>query len=241
MQTMRRGDDPFAIAAYPPVPFPDPAWRDFLRDLEGLGVDPGGADRGTWERFYGHLLGANARTNLTRLTAPEDYLRAHLLDSLAGLLVADVAGARECADLGSGAGYPGLPLAAWLPRSRWTLIDSRGRKVDFLAAVATGFDPARIAARRLRGREARSAAPDLVGRFEAVTARAVGPPERLFPEVEPLLRPGGVLVCYQGPSFDRDDPAARPARGWRLDQVVRAPLPGVDARLLAVYRREGSR
>jgi len=196
---------------HPPRAFPDADWHDFRARCEAFAIPDPDAHRGVLEALYGHLLGVNAWLNLTRITAPRDYLQWHVLDSLVALGARPLDRLSEgapCCDLGSGGGYPGLPLALWTPRVPWVLVDSRRRKVDFLAAASRIAAPARVSARQLRGREAARAAPDLARRCQLVVTRATGPTDKLLAECASLLAPHGHLLCYKGPGY-RDDERRR--------------------------------
>lgn len=125
----------------------------------------------------------------------------HVADSLSGLELEPIRSADSIADLGSGAGFPGLALAAALPGARVDLIESVARKCEFLgrAIERMGLDNATVVAARAEswsageGREA----------YDAVTARAVGRLSTLAELASPLLRPGGALAAWKG----RRDPA----------------------------------
>lgn len=155
--------------------------------------------------------------------------RVHVEDSLTGLEVEDLAGAGRIADLGAGAGFPGLVLAAALPEARVDLIESAGRKCDFMrrAGAAAGIDNATVL--NLRSEELASA--DGRERYDAVAARAVGRLSTLAELASPLLRQGGVLVAWKG-RRDPDEEA----------QLSRA-APGMamtPERVLDVGNRAGS-
>jgi 16S rRNA G527 N7-methylase RsmG len=121
-------------------------------------------------------------------------------------------------------------------------VDSRGRKVAFLAAASGLVDAKRCDAQRFRGREARSAAPDLCGACDLVTARAVADVERLLVEARDLLVDGGRLLCYKGPAYRGDEErkavAVARAHGYvREDERECSPHTGAQARILTVWRR----
>jgi 16S rRNA (guanine527-N7)-methyltransferase len=146
------------------------------------------------------LLAAE-RASVSSVTDPEQAWKVHVADSLTGLEVEDLRNAPRIADIGSGAGFPGLVLAVALPGSRVDLIESVGRKCDFIrhALAAAGIDNARVVESRSEdlargeGREV----------YDAVTARAVGRLSTLAELAAPLLRDGGALVAWKG----RRDPA----------------------------------
>lgn len=219
---------------HPPRDFSAADWRWCRNAAERLGLILPDEERARWATLHGHLVGVNAWLNLTRVGDGRDWLKQHLLDSLSGLLVPVVARCQGLIlDLGSGGGYPGLPLATRLPGCRWVLCDSRRRKVAFLSAAAGLVPEAEIEARAFRAREAPTAAVDLVGRVDLVVSRAAGSPADLAHECARLLRPGGHLVCWRGPRRDGEDPP----RGWRrVDEVGLHLEPGDPERRLLVWR-----
>lgn len=122
--------------------------------------------------------------------------RVHVLDSLTGLEVPGLRSAVRIADVGAGAGFPGLVLAAALPEARVDLVESVGRKCEFIrrAATSAGIGNVTVLNQRseeLAFKEGREA-------YDAVTARAVGRLSTLAELASPLLREGGVLVAWKG-------------------------------------------
>ncbi len=132
----------------------------------------------------------------TSVHDPERAWRVHIADSLAGIAPGMLENATLIADVGAGAGLPGLALAAALPAAEVELIESTSRKAEFIAEAiaACGVANARVIADRaetwaaVEGRE----------RYDAVTARAVGRLSTLAELASPLLRDGGALVCWKG-------------------------------------------
>ena len=146
----------------------------------------------------------NAWLNLTRVEDDKGFLQRHVLDSLM-LHTADWYRQPEtlrCCDLGSGGGYPGVPLALTTPQHQWLLVDSRQRKVRFLAAAGALVDAERVRARAFRGGEVAHTAPEEAKAYDLVTTRATGSVFDISSEAKPILRKGGRLVVWQGPSFD---------------------------------------
>jgi 16S rRNA (guanine527-N7)-methyltransferase len=174
------------------------------------------------------------------VTAPADAVDAHVADSLAALVLPCVRGATRVADLGSGAGFPGLVLAAALPGARVALVESSSRKCAFLerAVVATGLDNAEVVcARAEEWREG-------LGACDLVCARAVAPLPVLAEYAAPLLTHGGALVAWKGrrdPAEDADGAAAASATGLGTPHVRRVePFPEADHRHLHLYLKVGS-
>lgn len=168
----------------------------------------------------------NAAYNLTAVRDPAEMVTRHLLDSLA--IAPHVRGA-TLADLGSGAGLPGIPLAIAAPEREMLLVDSNGKKARFL----------REAVRRLgleRVRVAESRVENLAGAFECITARA-------FASLAEMLAAGGHLLAHDGiwlamkGRIDRDELDAIPA-GFRVEKIVALDVPGLDAeRHLVILKR----
>ena len=136
----------------------------------------------------------------TALRDPAKVIDDHLADSLVALELEPVRGARSLADLGSGAGVPGLPLAIALPETTVALVESAARKCAFLerAVTACGVANARVVHARAE------AWPEGVSAFDVVTARALAPLEVVVEYAAPLLALGGTLVAWRG----RRDPEA---------------------------------
>ncbi len=122
--------------------------------------------------------------------------QVHVVDSLTGLEVAALGEARRIADIGAGAGFPGLVLAVALPRAEVDLIESVGRKCEFMrrAINAAGIPNATV----LNSRSEDRAAGEGREAYDAVTARAVGRLSTLAELASPLLKPNGVLVAWKG-------------------------------------------
>ncbi len=136
------------------------------------------------------------RASVSSVTQPQRAWRVHVADSLTGLEVEELKAARRIADIGSGAGFPGLVLAVALPSSQLDLIESVGRKCDFIqrAIAAAGIANATV----VNARSEEIAAGDRREAFDAVTARAVGRLSTLAELASPLLRDDGVLVAWKG-------------------------------------------
>jgi 16S rRNA (guanine527-N7)-methyltransferase len=167
-------------------------------------------------------------------------------DSLSGLEVEELSRAARIADLGAGAGFPGLAVAVARPDAHVDLIESAARKCAVIDRLirAAGIDNARSVRARV---EEWAATPAAVGGgaggYEAVTARALGPLPLLAEYAAPLLRDGGVLVAWKG-ARDADEEsagaAAAAALGMRPEEprsVV--PFEGALHRHLHVLRKVG--
>lgn len=130
----------------------------------------------------------------TALRDPRIAVEAHLADSLAGLDIPMLFAAGRIVDLGSGAGFPGLPLAVALPRSHVALLESQARKCAFLQRLASA-----VALPNVEIVNARAELwPAGIGVHDAVVARAVASPPVVLEYAAPLLKLGGALVDWRG-------------------------------------------
>ena len=176
----------------------------------------------------------------TAVRDPADALQRHIADSLSGLEVPDLGRAERIVDLGAGAGFPGLALAAALPGAHVDLVESTARKCDVirrLASAASLSDRVRAIAARAEDHARGSDA----GRYDAVTARALGPLPVICEYAAPLLRAGGVLVAWKGARSAEEEAAGAIAAsqlGLGAPEVrAVTPFPGAKARHLHVYSK----
>jgi 16S rRNA (guanine527-N7)-methyltransferase len=167
--------------------------------------------------------------------------RVHVLDSLTGLEIADLREARRIADVGAGAGFPGLVLAVTLPAARIDLVESVGRKCEFMRAAieAAGIDNAEV----LNTRSEDLAAGEGREAYDAVTARAVGRLSTLAELASPLLEPNGVLVAWKGKrDEEEEEQLLNAAEGLAMnpEQVIDVgDRAGSEHRHLHVIRKTG--
>lgn len=189
------------------------------------------------------LLAWSGAISLTAIRDPAEVARAHVLDSLAALPLLEGLGAARLLDLGSGAGFPGLTLAAAAGVERALLVDSVGKKARFLSAAigAMGLTATAVAVQARA--EALARDPRDRGRWPVVTARAVAPLADLVEVALPLVAPGGVLIAWKGPSAaDEVAAAAGALRALRAGplRVVDAGVPGLAGHRLVVVPRGGA-
>jgi len=172
----------------------------------------------------------------TTVRDPADAVDVHVADALTALEVEPVRAARRLADLGAGAGIPGLVLAAALPGCRVALVESVGRKGDFIADTADRMGLGNVEVVRARAEEWTAAAG-----CDVVTARALAALPVLVEYAAPLLRRGGVLVAWKGDveAAERaDGEAAAAATGLAAAGIHRVrPFPESANRTLHVYAK----
>ena len=192
---------------------------DLKRRALRLGVTLNAEAAAQLLRLLDELAQWNRAYSLTAITDPEAMIAGHLLDSLAAS--ADLAGAR-IADLGTGAGFPGLPLAIVHPERQFTLIDGTAKKVRFVAHAARALGLGNVEAVHAR---AEALAPDKP--FDTIVARAVASLAELAALARPLAGPGTLLLAYKGQRPD-DELASLPA-DWELMDVRTVQVPGLAA------------
>ena len=182
-----------------------------------------------FEAYHDMLVAANARLNLTR--GPEDPREAvdrNYLDCIAPL-AGGFPEAPTAADVGSGAGFPGIPLAVMLPDTRFTLIDALSRRVEFLRAVIARLG-LNAEALHLRAEDAARQGA-LRERFDLTTARAVAPLNALCEFMLPLTRVGGRMLALKGPGLEAELAGAENALallGGEIERIQPLAIPGRD-------------
>mgnify|MGYP001150915599 FL=1 len=159
----------------------------------------------------------NTRMNLTAIRDRPSQLTKHLLDSLT---VQPYLQGERVADVGSGAGFPGIPLAIVEPHRHFTLIESTGKKCRFLEHVRDALELKNVEVVQSR---AESYKPEV--RFDTVLARAVGPVADLVKVAGPLVVGGGRLLAMKG-RYPQDELAAK-LNGWKVASVHPLTVPGL--------------
>ena len=208
--------------------------------LAGLGLSVAAA--GQIQRILGAL--AAEPDPHTTVTEPQAALEVHVADSLSGLEAGELRAAHRIADLGSGAGFPGLVLAVALPHAQVDLVDSAGRKTAVVDRLIQAGDVSNARSITTRAEELGSVPAALGGgrdAYDAVTARAVGPLALLVEYAAPLLREGGVLVAWKG-ARDADEEAAGDAAARELGMAAAEvlsvqPFESSENRHLHVFRK----
>jgi 16S rRNA (guanine527-N7)-methyltransferase len=210
--------------------------------LAAMGLALDSAARDAIDAHARFLLAWTDAINLTAIRDPVDVARLHVLDSLSVVPHLARRGLARPLDLGSGGGYPGIPVAAALGSDRALLVDSVGKKVRFLRTVvdAVGLGR-RIAAEQARA-EVLARDPRDREAWPVVTARAVTSLVELVEIGLPLVAPGGVLVAWKrDPVDDELEAAGRALRALRAGPVEVAPagIPGLETHRLVIVARDG--
>jgi 16S rRNA (guanine527-N7)-methyltransferase len=194
-----------------------------------------------FDRFTDELLKWNAHTNLTAITEPDAVVVRHHLDSLSVLTAVQLNPGMRIADVGTGAGFPGIPLHIVVDGLYTTLIESTRKKTDFLSHIVTALGLERTLTLNARAEDA-GHLPHQRATYDVVLARAVARLPILLEYLLPLTRVGGVCVAMKGVSA-RDEldtsEAALDALGGVSQSLTEVRLPGVpEPHYLVVVRKE---
>jgi len=190
-----------------------------IDQARSLGVTLDAAQAQRLLRLLDELEHWNRSYNLTSITARSAMISGHLLDSLAAQ--PDLRG-RRIADVGTGAGFPGLPLAVAEPQREFTLIDSVAKKIRFVTHALRALELGNVSALQARVETLSPAAP-----FDTVIARAYATLTDLLESVQGLCGSETRVVALKG-LYPHDELAELP-RGWRLEHVRRVQIPDLGA------------
>lgn len=177
-------------------------------------------------RFFDLVTEANSRMNLTRITSRAEFEIKHVADSLSLLRFFPELAERELrlVDVGCGAGFPSVVLAAAFPMWRITAVDSTQKKAGFVADAARelGLENLRAVAGRAIELSCRT---EFSGCFDVVTARAVATVGKLFRECRRMAAPGGRFILYKTPGQLAELEEMRNCRGFRWRALPEFELP----------------
>ncbi|MFK7961593.1 MAG: 16S rRNA (guanine(527)-N(7))-methyltransferase RsmG [Phycisphaerales bacterium] len=174
---------------------PTPEMLEAASDA-GIAFEDGDVER--LERYLDLLFETNRRFNLTRIEDPAQAWMRHIFDSLTLLPWIMESGAKRLLDVGSGGGLPGIPLAIVLPDVRVTLVETTGKKADFLDQTATALELTNVQVENGRA-ETMAHDRDLHReQYDIVTARAVGRLPTLLEWTVPFVRVGGLVLAIKG-------------------------------------------
>jgi 16S rRNA (guanine527-N7)-methyltransferase len=197
------------------------------RELLGLELNP------DVQRAFGlyadHLLEWNKNVNLTAITAPEAIEMRHFLDSLSVVLAGPFASGQRVLDVGTGAGFPGLPLRLVHPQIELTLLEATTKKTRFLEHIVALLNLGNV---RILNTRAEEAGQDTASRekFDVVLARAVAQMPVLGEYMLPLCKVGGRCIALKGENAAAEMQQAENALrilGGRLEKMIQVELPQV--------------
>jgi len=206
------------------------------RGAEDIGLYLGPRQLEAFLLYSGELSRWNRKMNLTRVREGIDLIAKHFLASLAFTAAFPRELPLRLADIGSGAGFPGIPIKVMCPHLHLTLIEASRKKVSFLRHICAILDLREIEAVRARAEEL-AADRGYRGRFDVAVVRAVGNREDLIEMVGPFLRPGGRFILSAKAKEEGPFPEAG---GLAFKEIleVRFSCVGLERRLLIWEKRD---
>lgn len=153
------------------------------------------------EQYYQLVTKANEQLNLTRITEQAQAAQQHFADAMRLFAVADLPEGSSVIDIGTGAGFPGVPLLIMRPDVRFSLLDASGKKTDFVRGALESLG---LEASVVCGRAEDLAHGQKRGQFDMAVSRAVALLPMLLELCVPLLRTGGLLAVWKGETFEQD-------------------------------------
>lgn len=180
-------------------------------------------------RYYELLVEGNTRMNLTAVLEPEEAVDRHFLDCLAPVAQGLLPEGAKVVDVGTGAGFPGLPLLIARPDLKLTLVDALNKRLGFIQGV---LDELGLQAEIVHMRaEDFSRKPEYREQYDIAAARAVASVSPLMEYLLPCVRRGGFALCWKGPDISQEAEAARKAiflLGGKARQPIGYEIPGRD-------------
>lgn len=190
------------------------------------------------EKYLCMLSEKNRVMDLTNVPDEEIPMR-HFADSLIAVGTGFIANIRSLADVGTGAGFPGLPIAIVMPEVKVTLIDAQEKRCAFLRSVRDELKLENVTVLHMRAEEA-GRSPELRGRFDICTARAVAPLNVLAEYLLPLVKKEGAALCWKGPGAADEMEDGRFAANRLnavLEEPVKMPLPDMQHYLVRFVKK----
>ena len=213
----------------------------YTLEIIGLRLSP--PQLASLDKYEQELLDWNTRFNLTAIDHPEKIRVKHFLDSLTCLLAMRSTPLDRVIDVGTGAGFPGIPLKIACPRMRLTLLESVGKKAVFCRHAVKALQLVEVEVVQERA-EAAGLLPEHRERYDWAVARAVAGLPVLVEYLLPFIRVGGRALAMKGESGPAEAQAAEKAMrllGGHLQQVIPVTLPGVEEqRYLIVIEKKAA-
>lgn len=205
--------------------------KRFLQDkLEMLSVEVDRKKIDQFNQFYDLIVEWNKVMNLTAITDYKDVVEKHFLDSLSIERILKLDDIKAIMDVGTGAGFPGMPLKIIYPDLKITLLDSLNKRVRFLNEVIRQLELKNIDA--IHGRaEDIGKNENYREKYDLCVSRAVANLATLSEYCMPFVRVGGVFVSYKSGDIDEEVLKSKKAIslfGGKIDEVVKFQLPGTD-------------
>lgn len=195
-----------------------------------------------FEKYFELLVSYNEKVNLTAITEKNEVWLKHFYDSCLALNTGIVKDGASVADVGCGGGFPSIPLKIAMPSLKFTLMDSTGKKTDFVKMVVNELGLSDVEVINIRAEEA-GHRPDLREQFDISVARAVAPLNVLMEYCVPFVKKGGHFVALKSRTAEEEIKNASNAAGMLCvskEDMKSYTLPGTDnIRNIIVYKKNG--
>lgn len=205
----------------------EPAEKILRDGAKELGIEPDEKAISALLEYKRILLEWNKKINLTAIEEEREFIVKHFLDSLT--ILPYLSSVNNIIDVGTGAGFPGLPLKIVRPSLKVTLMDSLEKRVGFLNTVISELKLTSITAIHSRAEDA-GASPDHREKYDAATARAVASLPVLLEYCLPFVKTGGIFIAMKGSASDeiKASSKALDLLGGRIEKIENFTLPGSD-------------
>lgn len=202
----------------------------FDNKLNELGIVLNEQQKQQFDRFYELLVEWNKVMNLTGITEYEEVNEKHFVDSLSIVKAIDMTKVHTVIDIGTGAGFPGVPLKIAFPHLKIVLLDSLNKRIKFLNTVIEELDLKEI--KTIHGRaEDFAKQPDYREQFDLCVSRAVANLSTLSEYCVPYINKGGMFIPYKSGEIEEEVEMSKKAvhvLGGKIEEVVKFQLPGTE-------------
>ena len=194
--------------------------EEFIEELLKLNIKLSQNQLNQLEKFYKLLIEWNNKINLTRITEQEEVYLKHFYDSLTISKVIDLTKINTLCDVGTGAGFPGIPLKIIYPSLNITLIDALQKRVNYLNGIIKELNLQNIKAIHVRGE-------DLKEKYDVVTSRAVANIEKLLTYTMHLVNKDGVMIAMKGNIEEELNPQVEEKinKKYKITRIEKFQLP----------------